>query len=234
MSTSSIPPEMDLFNDFDASFGDATVSEGTMFDMGYSNNFAPINNPVSGQAPTTVSPKDLVREAESAPPSTAFTNLSTPMSAFENSPSLSSYQTSPMEDYLTYEETAYNGPLFPDANDTSPTFNSKSFVAPNYTAAPPLARNKSSPGQSPGHGRHSSTSGISRRSGKPLGPVPCDKSDPVSIKRARNTEAARKSRARKLEKLENLEQTIEELKAQLDHTEAERDYYRQLAQGRTS
>jgi hypothetical protein len=53
--------------------------------------------------------------------------------------------------------------------------------------------------------------------------------DPISVKRARNIEAARKSRARKLERFENLEETIEGLKAQLEQTVAERDYYRQLA-----
>jgi len=238
MSTSGITPDMDnLFTDFDVPFGDATVSDTSLFVMGYSNNFSAVNT-TSGQPPTTVSPKDLVREAESAPPSTAFTNLSTPMSAFDHSPNLSSYQTSPMEDFLAFDEHAYNGPLFPDANvDTSPTsFSMKHNVSnnTNYSAAPPLARNKSSPGQSPGtgHGRHSSVSGVtSRRTGKALGPVPCDKADPVSIKRARNTEAARKSRARKLERLDNLEETIENLKAQLEQTAAERDYYRQMAQG---
>jgi hypothetical protein len=231
--------EMDsIFNDFDAPFGDATTSDTSLFDMGYSNNFATINEPTSSQAPITVSPKDLVKEAESAPPSTAFTNLSTPMSAFDHSPSLSSYQTSPMEDYLSFDDP-YNGPLFPDANvDTSPaSFHTKSFPNNVSYAAAPLTRNKSSPGQSPGtaHGRHSSVSGVnSRRSGKALGPVSCDKADPVSVKRARNTEAARKSRARKLERVENLEETIEGLKAQLEQTAAERDYYRQLAQGRSS
>jgi general control protein GCN4 len=160
------------------------------------------------------------------------------MSAFDHSPSLSSYQTSPMEDYLSFDDP-YNGPLFPDANvDTSPaSFHTKSFPNNVSYAAAPLTRNKSSPGQSPGtaHGRHSSVSGVnSRRSGKALGPVSCDKTDPVSVKRARNTEAARKSRARKLERVENLEETIEGLKAQLEQTAAERDYYRQLAQGRSS
>jgi len=161
------------------------------------------------------------------------------VSAFDHSPNLSSYQTSPMEDYLSFDDH-YNGPLFPDANvDTSPaSFNAKSFSNNvSYAVAAPLVRNKSSPGQSPGtaHGRHSSVSGVSsRRSGKPLGPVTCDKADPVSVKRARNTEAARKSRARKLERVENLEETIENLKAQLEQTAAERDYFRQIAQGHQS
>jgi hypothetical protein len=47
--------------------------------------------------------------------------------------------------------------------------------------------------------------------------------DPISVKRARNTEAARKSHDRKLEEI------IEGLKAQIEQTVAERDYYRQLA-----
>lgn len=229
---------MDNMFDFGIPLGDVPA-DASLFDMDYSNTFVPVNDPTSDQAPTTVSPKDLVKEAESAPPSTAFTNLSTPLSIYDNSPNISSYQTSPMEDYLAFDDSAYTGSLFPDANvDTSPTFNTKNFANnATYPAAPALTRNKSSPGQSPstGHGRHSSVSGVnSRRSGKLLGPVKADPADPISVKRARNTEAARKSRARKLEKLESLEETIAGLQVQLDQTAAERDYYRSLAEGRAN
>lgn len=243
MSTPGIiPSDMDHLFDF-GPLGDMSSTDAPLFDSDFSNHFAPVNEPVSGQGPTTVSPKDLMREADSAPPSTAFSHLSTPMSGFENSPQISSYQTSPMDDYLPYDDQPYHGSLFPDADvGTSPIFDPKSFATNTaYTAAPSMTRNKSSPGQSPGtaHGRHSSVSGVnSRRSGKPLGPVVCDKADPTSVKRARNTEAARKSRARKLEKVENLEETIEGLRAELQQNAAEReqivaerDHYRRIVEG---
>ncbi|EGW32826.1 uncharacterized protein SPAPADRAFT_60169 [Spathaspora passalidarum NRRL Y-27907] len=46
---------------------------------------------------------------------------------------------------------------------------------------------------------------------QPLQPVVADSSDPVSLKRAKNTEAARRSRARKMERMTQLETRVEEL-----------------------
>jgi hypothetical protein len=70
---------------------------------------------------------------------------------------------------------------------------------------------------SPG-GRHSSVAGVgSRRRDKPLPPIIVeDPSDVVAMKRARNTLAARKSRERKAQRLEELEAKIEELIAERD------------------
>ncbi|CCF60658.1 hypothetical protein KAFR_0L00510 [Kazachstania africana CBS 2517] len=45
----------------------------------------------------------------------------------------------------------------------------------------------------------------------PLTPVIADPSDPVALKRARNTEAARRSRARKLQRMNQLETKVENL-----------------------
>lgn len=47
----------------------------------------------------------------------------------------------------------------------------------------------------------------------PLGPVVAESDDNVSVKRARNTEAARRSRARKLERMSQLEAKVAELMA---------------------
>lgn len=47
--------------------------------------------------------------------------------------------------------------------------------------------------------------------GMPLEPVVCDSDDPVALKRARNTEAARRSRARKVERMSVLESRVEDL-----------------------
>ncbi|RLV90626.1 General control protein GCN4 [Spathaspora sp. JA1] len=46
---------------------------------------------------------------------------------------------------------------------------------------------------------------------QPLQPVVMDSADPVSLKRAKNTEAARRSRARKMERMTQLESRVEEL-----------------------
>lgn len=46
---------------------------------------------------------------------------------------------------------------------------------------------------------------------QPLPPIVANSSDPASLKRARNTEAARRSRARKLERMAQLEQRVTEL-----------------------
>lgn len=45
----------------------------------------------------------------------------------------------------------------------------------------------------------------------PLSPIVCESEDPVAQKRARNTEAARRSRARKMERMNQLEDKVEVL-----------------------
>ncbi|CAI4416691.1 BDN_1c_G0014380.mRNA.1.CDS.1 [Saccharomyces cerevisiae] len=45
----------------------------------------------------------------------------------------------------------------------------------------------------------------------PLSPIVPESSDPAALKRARNTEAARRSRARKLQRMKQLEDKVEEL-----------------------
>lgn len=46
---------------------------------------------------------------------------------------------------------------------------------------------------------------------QPLKPIEATSKDPVAVKRARNTEAARRSRARKMERMNQLEEKVEEL-----------------------
>lgn len=53
----------------------------------------------------------------------------------------------------------------------------------------------------------------------PLTPVVCESDDPIALKRARNTEAARRSRARKLERMTQLEERVEELLAKNEELE---------------
>lgn len=55
----------------------------------------------------------------------------------------------------------------------------------------------------------------------PLSPVLAETDDPISVKRARNTEAARRSRARKLLRMNQLEDKVEELLSQNSQLEQE-------------
>ena len=72
------------------------------------------------------------------------------------------------------------------------------------------------PGSSRGQKR-SSTAGIRKRS-MPLPPIVVeDPSDIIAMKRARNTLAARKSRAKKAEKMDEMEVMIEKLQAEVEH-----------------
>jgi hypothetical protein len=57
-----------------------------------------------------------------------------------------------------------------------------------------------------------------------------DPADPVAVKRARNTMAARKSRRRKLEKQEHMEDRIRELEAMLAKSEKDVEYWKAMAQ----
>lgn len=55
----------------------------------------------------------------------------------------------------------------------------------------------------------------------PLTPVIPESDDPIALKRARNTEAARRSRARKLQRMSQLEDRVEELLARNSELEME-------------
>lgn len=82
---------------------------------------------------------------------------------------------------------------------------------------PPSSRRKS--GGSPPSTRHSSVSGVgARKRDKPLPPIIVeDPSDTTAMKRARNTLAARKSRERKAQRFDELEDRIAKLEEERDH-----------------
>lgn len=175
----------------------------------------------------TVSPQDLfVRELPSAPNSTAFTNLTSP-SLYNGSPDFDNFDVSPNFGHTDFDLSAGSGdawfPLFPQDNtitealaaiDQSPLVQNLDLEP----AAQPRRKSGTSP-TSTGHGRHSSVSGVnSRRRDKPLPPIVVDDpSDNTAMKRARNTLAARKSRERKAQKLEDLEDKIAKLEEERDH-----------------
>ncbi|RYO79096.1 hypothetical protein DL766_003270 [Monosporascus sp. MC13-8B] len=178
----------------------------------------------------TVSPQDLFRDFTSAPNSTTLTNLTSP-SLYNESPAFDSLDVSPAFDVGDFgSNTDPWFPLFPPDNtavsiaaaDQSPAQQTEEL---EVVEKPPRRKSSNSPTTS--HGRHSSVSGVnSRRRDKPLPPIIVDDpSDTVAMKRARNTLAARKSRERKAQRLEDLEEKIMKL-------EQERDHWKRIALGR--
>ncbi|RYP10058.1 hypothetical protein DL764_000916 [Monosporascus ibericus] len=178
----------------------------------------------------TISPQDLFRDFTSAPNSTTLTNLTSP-SLYNESPAFDSLDISPAFDVGDFGNTTDPWfPLFPPENtavsiaaaDQSPAQQSEELEVVEKAS-----RRKSSSSPTSSHGRHSSVSGVnSRRRDKPLPPIVVDDpSDTVAMKRARNTLAARKSRERKAQRLEDLEEKIMKL-------EQERDHWKRIALGR--
>lgn len=184
----------------------------------------------------TVSPGELlIREQFSAPNSSAFTNLTTP-SNFGESPEFENYEVSPNFGDFEAGSTENWFPLFPESAITDQA--TASFESPIEAPAEleiaetdslPRRKSGNSPPSSHSHGRHSSVSGVnSRRRDKPLPPIIVDDpNDSIAMKRARNTLAARKSRERKAQKLEELEEKIAKL-------EEERDHWKRIALSRPS
>jgi len=91
-----------------------------------------------------------------------------------------------------------------------------------------FTRRRAGSAASPPAGPHASISGVSsRRRDKPLPPIVVDDPhDTVAMKRARNTLAARKSRQRKTQRFDELEERIVEL-------EKDRDHWKSIALQRT-
>lgn len=187
-----------------------------------SPNFTHIHDPSVDL--NTVSPQDVF----------AFP-VSTPMSSLM-SPFLdddSSYEVSPL---FQNDDSAVNGvdhwpSLFPEVTPL-PLDNMDaeieaiigggsddhsgldSSVSPS---ASPHARNLGSGSNNSGRKSSLTGAGVRKRSA-PLPPIVVeDPSDHVAIKRARNTLAARKSREKKVKRMEEMEAQIEDLKAQVEH-----------------
>jgi hypothetical protein len=244
MSTSSIPQDLSgLFDLSSNQFVDEfeSTTDLIMFppkDMPRSGFTAVNDSPVNPLG--TVSPTDLFKDT-SAPPSTSFTDMSTP--SFE-SPALFSQDTSPViaTDHELGPGAERWESLFPNEGFSDPLEDVTTVVdslAKSGLPTSPMIRTASSPGGSPnmtnGHdsSRHSSISGVnSRRRDKPLPPIKYDSMDPVAAKRARNTEAARKSRARKIERQDAMERQISELEEQLKEVKRSEQYWKTLAQSR--
>ncbi|GAB7361200.1 hypothetical protein MBLNU230_g1231t1 [Neophaeotheca triangularis] len=220
---------------YDGTFGDLSAAGGAnyfdMADLDFDtalDSFTAIHGNGNG---ATVSPKDLFND--SVPPSTTFTNLTTPDTGFLETPG-ESFDTSPLfQDSFDMTKSGADNwyPLFDDAGNaasmstpapvmqrtTSNNSNAQVIVHPGGESH----RKRSSVTASPMtfNSRPSSVAGIQSRKNrdKTLPPIIVDENDSAALKRARNTAAARKSRDKKVREREGLEGEIAELKRQVEH-----------------
>jgi hypothetical protein len=209
---------------YDGTFGDLSAAgDADLFQYtgGYDFELMPAENTFGSldelaMNPGTISPKDLLND--SVPPSTSFTNLTTPGSTLLDTPD--DYQTSPLfTDSMAADNSWFS--LFPEETDVVPSMERTSS---NHIVVHPggegLARKRSSTQASPPFSpavRHSDVAGVNaRKRDKPLPPIVVDEADPVALKRARNTAAARKSRAKKVMEKDDLEAQIADLRAQVE------------------
>jgi general control protein GCN4 len=229
---SQTSPDMDLFDEFTAFEGGASTQNA------FSSTFSSpamtpyeINANLSSSSSTnmgTISPQDLHRDPfASAPNSTAFTNLTSP-STYNESPEYSdNFDVSPFIGNNGDLDSALAGdpwyPLFPQEDQVEqPLDHSPLLPEEELEVSESLrtnARRRSNTASSPPSGSHASVSGVNaRKRDKPLPPIIVeDPNDTVAMKRARNTLAARKSRQRKMQRFEELEDEIAKLKAERDH-----------------
>lgn len=221
-------------NSFDsnlgAGLGPAFGTGDLSWEMAASNSAFTSINSVAGST-QTVSPKDIFNDPlGSAPPSTAFTNLTSP--DIGQSPYLNdSFDTSPMfshdgtlaadnwfslfpEDVPEQHTTAYVAPALERTVSSSSNVHSSPSSISSPVVLDNAARRKSSVTGSPA----TNGAGInkSRRRKGPLPPISVDPQDKVALKRARNTLAARDSRQRKFDHVQTLEKRNAELEAEIE------------------
>ncbi|KAJ4367380.1 General control protein [Neocucurbitaria cava] len=223
-------------NSFDSGANLMPGFQSAGFNMDQVAAFTAINDHSVGTGSIrTVSPKDIFNNAfGSTPPSTAFTNLTSP--DIDQSPFISdSFECSPMfqgepmisntssdwfslfpeEDTKTVETTFAPAPV---SLPLERTISSQSMERSGSSSnGSPLVldssfRRKSSVTNSP------ATNGISksRRRKGPLPAIAVDPSDKIALKRARNTLAARESRQRKFDHVSDLERRNSELEAEIE------------------
>jgi hypothetical protein len=182
----------------------------------------------------TVSPQDLLVQEPfmSAPNSAALTALTSP-SLYNDSPDFDSYDVSPNFGTAEFDNGPSDPwyPLFPSDASSQELANASESPAQKPLESESMCRSsssgsgngsgrkKSSSGSPTGSARLSSVAGVnSRRREKPLPPIVVeDMHDTIAMKRARNTLAARKSRERKAQRFEELEERIMKLEAERDH-----------------
>ncbi len=185
----------------------------------------------------TVSPQDLLL---SAPPSTVFTNLTSP--SIQESPYIAdSYENSPLI-FAGDDSAGGNFPLFEDAtNDQHPdslqrSGSSNTFGSNSSNDSPlmvnDLGRNASvDPAPAtPSSRKHSTVAGVQgRKRSSKLKPLVYNPDDKVALKRARNTQSARESRERRYKRMEELEKENREHAERVRLLEVECERYKQEA-----
>ncbi|CAA9958728.1 hypothetical protein PTT_10495 [Pyrenophora teres f. teres 0-1] len=230
----TFPADLNSNNSFDSGASLMSNFNNGGFSMDHVSAFTAINDPsVAAGSTRTVSPKDIFNDGfGSAPPSTAFTNLTSP--DIGDSPFIhDTFECSPM----------FNGePVISDTSDWFSLFPEQETKVADTVYAPAISmsmertvssqsmeRSGSSSVGSPlvldTHSRRKSsvtnspaTNGISksRRRKGPLPNITVDPSDKIALKRARNTLAARESRQRKFDHVSTLEQRNSELEAEVE------------------
>lgn len=216
--------DIDLFDRFTPSFEGGALAQNS-YSSAYSSPAVPTmydaQMNLSSSSSTnmgTVSPSDLHRDTfTSAPNSSAFTNLTSPDSQYNQSPEFADYDVSPFVDNQDINQTLVGDPwysLFPpddQAEQQAPAHQSPLQPEEEFEVADQLRRRRSGTTSSP------PAAGVRKRD-KPLPPIVVeDPNDTVAMKRARNTLAARKSRQRKTQRFEELEDEIAKLKSERDH-----------------
>lgn len=238
---------LDTYVPLDSPFGELDSASSFTWDSLAANAFTPINESSGASTSArTVSPKDIFNDPSSEPQSTAFTNLTTPDLDLNDSPyGVDSYQTSPMfqdsGDFGGQTDPWFS--LFPDSGSAEqpPADSMERSVSHQSVDA---TSNSSSSANSPiildaANRRKSSATGSPalltvaavtkpRRRKGPLPPIAVDPSDKVALKRARNTLAARDSRARKYELMAQLERQKSELQDENTGLRAENEKLKRL------
>ncbi|KAH8598939.1 hypothetical protein B0O99DRAFT_591547 [Bisporella sp. PMI_857] len=235
--------DMELFGDdaFTPFEGGASVTNA--FSSAFSSPAVPTNYDFNAGNSTsqstnmgTVSPQDLfVRDSfASAPNSAQFTNLTSP-STYNESPEYNEhFDVSPFVGDGDLDQSLAADPwypLFPESDKLDqPTKVEQSplIIDEELEVGDALRANRRRSGTDSSPGNHSSITGVkSRKRDQPLPPIIVDDpNDPVALKRARNTLAARKSRQRKMQRFDELEDRIAKL-------EVERDHWKSIALQRT-
>ncbi|KAK7426042.1 General control protein [Neonectria magnoliae] len=233
-STGSVPHTAKMMNAADVELEEFTAFEGganTAFSSPAVPTVFDFNNGSASSSTSnlgTISPQDLLIQDPfmSAPNSSALTALTSP-SIYNESPDFTDgYDVSPNFGSAEFEGAGDPWfPLFPQETttvpeqqslDNSPAQQSDDLDSVGRSSSGGRRKSGNSP---PTSTRHSSVSGVNaRKRDKPLPPIIVeDPSDTIAMKRARNTLAARKSRERKAQRFDELEDRIAKLEAERDH-----------------
>ena len=120
--------------------------------------------------------------------------------------------------------------LFPDSHDMPEDFDMTLATFAQEKAGKPRPSTASVSAASPESYTDGDASSPKAKNKRNLPEPKFDPADPVAVKRARNTMAARKSRRRKVEKQEQMEDRIRELEAMLAKSEKDVEYWKAMAQ----